>query len=372
MAAAPGPEAEAVTETLRLSMSHSSEKSSPPGSSASTTVTTPEQSPGADDDIWDTSSDYHDHDAHAHAHNGDVGHDGDGGSQFGLDPNSSAITPRPPRAQILSDIPSLRRQHMTDGYREGLGVGKARVMQAGFDAGYPFGVEIGMRVGQILGVLEGVVSAATATSTTSTTTSTNSGRGANVGRRGGLVGSDDGVSSGLSFGTGSVSMSHGSNAASGSESTQTASARIAASGQASVERDVAANRGSRGGDTDTSAVEVQFVHRLYERAKIELKISELLKVLDDTRISELQNSHQIDDDVLGEEENISKVQSARQKANQWDEVQRQREEESSRQVESTAEEANNQHQPRNPGFALPHEIETVLAKWEKVVLGSLS
>ncbi|EXJ70184.1 uncharacterized protein A1O5_06252 [Cladophialophora psammophila CBS 110553] len=59
--------------------------------------------------------------------------------------------------EMLSDVPSLRRQHMTDGYREGLSVGKARVMQRGFDAGYPLGVELGLRVGKVLGVLEGVI-----------------------------------------------------------------------------------------------------------------------------------------------------------------------------------------------------------------------
>ncbi|KIW88714.1 uncharacterized protein Z519_10760 [Cladophialophora bantiana CBS 173.52] len=61
------------------------------------------------------------------------------------------------REEILSDIPSLRRQHMTDGYREGLSVAKARVMQRGFDAGYPLGVELGLRVGKVLGVLEGII-----------------------------------------------------------------------------------------------------------------------------------------------------------------------------------------------------------------------
>lgn len=48
---------------------------------------------------------------------------------------------------------------MTTGYREGLGVGKARVMQGGFDTGYPIGVLIGLRAGRVLGVLEGLVAA---------------------------------------------------------------------------------------------------------------------------------------------------------------------------------------------------------------------
>lgn len=60
--------------------------------------------------------------------------------------------------ELLSDIPSIKRQHMTDGYREGLSVGKAQVMQRGFDEGYSIGVQIGLRVGPILGVLEAFLS----------------------------------------------------------------------------------------------------------------------------------------------------------------------------------------------------------------------
>ncbi|RMZ80088.1 hypothetical protein DV737_g3140, partial [Chaetothyriales sp. CBS 132003] len=65
------------------------------------------------------------------------------------------------RDQLLSDLPSIRRQHMTDGYREGLAVGKAQVMQAGFDAGFAVGVALGLRAGRVMGVLEGVAAAAT-------------------------------------------------------------------------------------------------------------------------------------------------------------------------------------------------------------------
>ena len=102
-------------------MSHNSSTTS-----QDTTLTTPDQSPGADGDIWadDSPSDIPDG--------------------------------NPPRNQeMLSDLPSIRRQHMTDGYREGLSVGKARVIQPGFDAGYPIGVEIALRAGKVLGVLEG-------------------------------------------------------------------------------------------------------------------------------------------------------------------------------------------------------------------------
>lgn len=48
---------------------------------------------------------------------------------------------------------------MTEGYREGLSQGKAKVMQSGFDDGYPIGVKIGLRAGRVLGVLEGCVAA---------------------------------------------------------------------------------------------------------------------------------------------------------------------------------------------------------------------
>lgn len=59
------------------------------------------------------------------------------------------------REEVLSDLPARKRQQMNDGYRDGLSIGKARVMQSGFDKGYPIGVQIGLRVGSILGVLEG-------------------------------------------------------------------------------------------------------------------------------------------------------------------------------------------------------------------------
>ena len=64
---------------------------------------------------------------------------------------SSAPTPE------LSDLPSLRRQHITSGYREGLSVGKAKVIQSAFDQGYPVGMSLGLRVGMILGALEGLL-----------------------------------------------------------------------------------------------------------------------------------------------------------------------------------------------------------------------
>ncbi|KIX06173.1 uncharacterized protein Z518_04147 [Rhinocladiella mackenziei CBS 650.93] len=178
-------------------------------SSPSTTVTTPEQSPGADDEIWDTSPDPR------------YGHDV-GVPQETEDQRTDATQPRTRAAgEILSDIPTLRRQHMTAGYREGLSVGKAQVIQRGFDEGYPFGMEIGLRVGTVLGVLEGAVSAIS---------------------------------------------KH-------SSSSMAASASAVAGYGEENEND----RASR----------VEFVTKLYERAKRELKISELMKDMDDEKIAAL-------------------------------------------------------------------------------------
>ncbi|EFW14600.1 Essential protein Yae1, N terminal [Coccidioides posadasii str. Silveira] len=56
-----------------------------------------------------------------------------------------------------SDLPSLRRQHVTAGYRDGISAAKHEHVQRGFDAGFPVGAQLGMRVGVVLGVLEGLV-----------------------------------------------------------------------------------------------------------------------------------------------------------------------------------------------------------------------
>lgn len=61
------------------------------------------------------------------------------------------------RDEILSDAPLVRRQQLTNGYREGVSIGKAQTMQDGFDQGYPLGAEIGLKVGYIKGVLEGII-----------------------------------------------------------------------------------------------------------------------------------------------------------------------------------------------------------------------
>lgn len=56
-----------------------------------------------------------------------------------------------------SELPSLRRQHVTAGYRDGISASKAEHVQNGFDAGFPVGAQLGMRAGTILGILEGIL-----------------------------------------------------------------------------------------------------------------------------------------------------------------------------------------------------------------------
>lgn len=100
-------------------------------SSPATAVTTPDLV-SADDDIW------------ASDHENDPATSSEGHAQG---------------ENLLSDLPTVKRQHMTDGYREGLGIGKVRVMQQGFDDGYPIGVKIALRAGKVLGCIEGVLAA---------------------------------------------------------------------------------------------------------------------------------------------------------------------------------------------------------------------
>ncbi|KAL2426086.1 hypothetical protein ABEF95_010744 [Exophiala dermatitidis] len=363
-----------ATTPITTSISQTSPKSSAAASSAaSTTVTTPEQSPGADDDIWDISSEYHDdaqhqqqqlHRTNSLSHNGHGDTPGDDG-------------PRPQRGEILSDIPSLRRQHMTDGYREGLAVGKARVMQAGFDAGYPFGVEIGLRVGKVLGVLEGIVAAVSAagggaTSTSSSTTTTtiatatagsrSSSHSKNTGMRIGVSSDDE-----LAVGVGSKI-----------ELTESPSDR----GRSS---------------TGSIGLDVQFVRSLLDRAKGELKISELLKMLDDAKIARLEETGtdtkaaaETTLPAAGEEEppaaretNESKAagastglagqEQARQEGETPQETQSPAPAPASEDAASVA--GNNQHDQNNSNISipvLPPEIEAVIARWECLVLGSLN
>ncbi|KIW35099.1 uncharacterized protein PV07_01817 [Cladophialophora immunda] len=263
-----------------------------PHSSPDTTMTTPEQSPGADDDIWDTSSD------HEHATDAAPG----GFASEAQLPTDASGQEHPPTASrrivrrevILSDVPSLRRQHMTDGYREGLSVGKARVMQRGFDAGYPLGVEVGLRVGQVLGVLEGVVSALT-------TKPRSGGKMADAGSSSSTV---------------------------PTVTTPSLPRRIEEPLHGVVGRDEPQGSISRGKRDEDLA----FVQNLYARAQRQLKISELLKFMDDEKIAAIPDASVGIDGGGGSGE-----------------------------VESKQAE----------GPAVPAEIEAVLEKWEQIVLGGL-
>ncbi|EYE96093.1 Yae1 family protein [Aspergillus ruber CBS 135680] len=71
------------------------------------------------------------------------------------DPDAEATAPA--AAAEPSDLPSLRRQHVTTGYRDGISLSKGEHVQDGFDAGFPVGAQLGMRAGTVLGILEGVL-----------------------------------------------------------------------------------------------------------------------------------------------------------------------------------------------------------------------
>lgn len=72
-----------------------------------------------------------------------------------ITPAASNNQPQQPSADP-SDLPALRRQHVTAGYRDGVSVSKGEHVQEGFDAGFPIGAQLGMRAGTILGILEGL------------------------------------------------------------------------------------------------------------------------------------------------------------------------------------------------------------------------
>ena len=140
---------------------------------------------------------------------------------------------------------------MTDGYREGLSVGKAKVMQRGFDAGYPVGVQIGLRVGSVLGILEGVLAALASGNVKDWRVG-----GWNVAKS--VAGRSDGEVD-----------------------------------EASLNRDVGgvARVGSKDKDSASGREEdVRFVQSLYARAQEELKITELLKGLGDKKIAAIPDA----------------------------------------------------------------------------------
>ncbi|KAL4873569.1 hypothetical protein BDV12DRAFT_160293 [Aspergillus spectabilis] len=75
---------------------------------------------------------------------------------FGSSPPEQAL-PNPHSTVEPSELPSLRRQHVTAGYRDGISASKAENVQQGFDAGFPVGAQLGMRAGTIIGIVEGVL-----------------------------------------------------------------------------------------------------------------------------------------------------------------------------------------------------------------------
>ena len=58
-----------------------------------------------------------------------------------------------------SDIPRLRQEHSTSGYRDGVAAAKGQSIQAGFDEGFGLGATIGAQAGRLLGLLEGLAAA---------------------------------------------------------------------------------------------------------------------------------------------------------------------------------------------------------------------
>ncbi|KAL9082503.1 MAG: hypothetical protein Q9159_006361 [Coniocarpon cinnabarinum] len=71
------------------------------------------------------------------------------------DPSSREPGAREAGFREPSELPSLRRQHTTLGYRAGLSDGKddPQRAQEGFDTGFPIGAEVGIRVGFVIGSL---------------------------------------------------------------------------------------------------------------------------------------------------------------------------------------------------------------------------
>ncbi|OQE24108.1 hypothetical protein PENFLA_c010G03242 [Penicillium flavigenum] len=82
---------------------------------------------------------------------------------FGSSPPQNTLNaPLPPTTATSqstepSDLPSLRRQHVTAGYRDGTSASKGAHVQEGFDGGFPVGAQLGMRAGTVLGIMEGLL-----------------------------------------------------------------------------------------------------------------------------------------------------------------------------------------------------------------------
>ncbi|KAI1497922.1 hypothetical protein F5X99DRAFT_395351 [Biscogniauxia marginata] len=81
------------------------------------------------------------------------------GDVFGLDTDLPEQSVPHGNIEISLDSRRLQTQHTTEGYREGITVGKAESIQAGFDEAFGLGANIGLKAGQILGLLEGLAAA---------------------------------------------------------------------------------------------------------------------------------------------------------------------------------------------------------------------
>ncbi|KAF2839047.1 hypothetical protein M501DRAFT_934200 [Patellaria atrata CBS 101060] len=104
---------------------------------------------------------------------------------FGSAPSSPSLAASNPSSSLLetspstplrdwrttsadpSDIPKLRRVHVTAGYRDGVAASKEKFLQEGFDEGFVLGAEVGREVGWVLGVLGGWWDALASTSASS-------------------------------------------------------------------------------------------------------------------------------------------------------------------------------------------------------------
>lgn len=107
---------------------------------------------------------------------------------WGADDDDTSLVSPPPRTEVVaaaaaaggggggtrtraevSDIPRLKQEHTTAGYRDGVTLAKAASVQAGFDEGYGLGASIGAYAGRLLGVLTGLVGALTSSPSPSNT-----------------------------------------------------------------------------------------------------------------------------------------------------------------------------------------------------------
>jgi hypothetical protein len=165
-----------------------------------------------------------------------------------------------------------------------------RIMQRGFDTGYPLGVGVGLRVGNVLGVLEGVIAALTSSK----------GKGKQLGKasRGAKTGSSSSAGGGP---------------------------------EVAVGQDADGTGAEQAGDARSQEEGLRYVRTLYDRAHTELKISELLKGLDDGKIAAIPDAA----DPNGNDANL------------------------------------NGKEGTSKDIHLPEEIENVLGRWERLVLGSL-